>query len=77
MPDPEAPSAHDVAEWMLARLKDVGFLPRYLAAFMIRSKFGEDFDVPPVVVPLPIVLPGIPATVSQPTSPSSNDHKRG
>jgi len=43
MPDPKAPSVRDVAEWMLARVKDVGFLPQYLAAAMIRSDFGEDF----------------------------------
>ncbi len=43
MPDPKAPSARDVAEWMLARVKDDGFLPQYLAAAMIRRDFGEDF----------------------------------
>ncbi len=43
MPDPKAPSVRDVAEWMLARVKDDGFLPQYLAAAMIRSDFGEDF----------------------------------
>ncbi len=43
MPDPKAPSARDVAEWMLARVKDVGFLPRHLAAHEIRRDFGEDF----------------------------------
>jgi len=43
MPDPKAPSVRDVAEWMLARVKDDGFLPQYLAAAMIRRDFGEDF----------------------------------
>ena len=28
---------------MLARVKDDGFLPQYLAAAMIRRDFGEDF----------------------------------
>ncbi len=43
MPDPKAPSVRDVAEWMLARVKDDGFLPQYLAAAMIQRDFGEDF----------------------------------
>ncbi len=47
MPDPKAPSARDVAEWMLARVKDDGFLPRHLAAHEIRRDFGEDFVLRP------------------------------
>ncbi len=43
MPDPKAPSVRDVAEWMLARVKDDGFLPQHIAAAMIQRDFGEDF----------------------------------
>ena len=39
---PKAPSVRDVAEWMLARVKDDGLLPRHLAAHEIRRDFGED-----------------------------------
>ncbi len=43
MPDPKAPSVRDVAEWMLARVKEDGFLPQHIAAAMIQRDFGEDF----------------------------------